>query len=431
MRGDILLAQAMGEIFFAKESVVQNLSAFLNKGMQIEQKIPNTSNQSVTMQKIENIAIINIDGAMYKKDMSGFCMSVASYQAIEAYTNEAIAMYKKGEIKELGYRVSTPGGGVYGLDSVERMISKLEMPTFTYYEDIGCSAGIYAFTASKELYAAPMTELGSIGVVVQLVKDKKQKVITVTSSRASNKRLDLETKEGQDKLRKELDIYEERFYNVVMKNTGFSAEKIQKEFDNGGTIMSDKAQEIGFIDEVIGFEELIDRKLNMGGSNTAKTDVSASAPTAEGDKVAQNSNTGANMEFNQENFNILLESRTHLNSNIANLNAQLEESTSTLEATREELAEANAQLEGASARQEDMETRMREAIAVGADADTAVEMLNAKDGADASKIANDFRGSEGATSGADLQDDAATEAKEKEELEYAKNVARSLSIKKG
>jgi HK97 family phage prohead protease len=133
---------------------------------------------------------------------------------------------------------------------------------------------------------------------------------------------------------------------------------------------------------------------DMGGSNTA-------VPVASGTKVAENSNTGANMEFNQANFNILLESRAHLNSNIELLNTRLSESATALEAARGELASANSALAEATATQEDMETRVMEAISVGVDGQTATAMLRAENAEMASKIANDFRASQGASAKAD------------------------------
>lgn len=426
MRSDILVAQALGEAFFVKPSVMNSLTDFLASGMQVEQnidKVPNPANNSVTLQKISNektgkaLAILAVDGAMYKKDMSGFCMSVASYQKIEAKSQEAKAMYNAGEISLLIYRVTTPGGGVFGLDAVETMIGRLNMPTITFCEDQMCSAGVYAFMATDKVYAAPMTEIGSIGTVVEIKEDKKKKYKTVTSRRAKNKRPDYSTEEGMSKLVAYLNVYEDKFYQVVQKNTGFTEEQIEKEFDNGGTIMSEKAAEIGFIDEVIVFEDLIERELeNMGGSNTANAEASASVPTASSDKLAQNSNTGANMEFNQENFNILLESREHLNGNIGALNTQNAEQATALEAAQSELATANSALTEATARQEDTETRMREAISQGVNADTAVLMLQADSAEDASKLAIAANSSDGASG----KPDANVEPKQNAWAEFEK-----------
>ena len=134
---------------------------------------------------------------------------------------------------------------------------------------------------------------------------------------------------------------------------------------------------------------------DMGGSNTA-------VPVASSTKVAENSNTGAGMEFNQENFNILLESRAHLNENIGALNTKLAEQATALEAAQSELATANSALAEATARQEDMETRVREAISLSVSAETAVAMLQASTATEASKLAIAENSSSGASTTADV-----------------------------
>jgi HK97 family phage prohead protease len=131
----------------------------------------------------------------------------------------------------------------------------------------------------------------------------------------------------------------------------------------------------------------VEDKLDMGGNETAM-------PTASSDKLA-NSNLGVSMEFNETNFNILLESREHLNGNIAKLNTIVEEKTSALEASETRLAEATQKLSEAEAGMENYKnvvtTRLSEAKATGVDMDTALAMLDAETDEDASKIALDSK----------------------------------------
>ena len=404
MRGDVLIAQALGEYFFVKPSVMNSLTEFLSSGIQIEQNIqniPNKANNSVILQKITNekngksLAVLAVDGAMYKKDMSGFCMSVASYQKIQEKMSEAKAMYDRNEISKLVFRVTTPGGGVHGLDAMETAIRRLNMPTITFAEDQMCSAGVYGFTATDKLYAAPMTEIGSIGTVVQVVKDKDKEVKTYTSRRAKNKRLNLDKEEDVKKLEEELNVYEDRFYQVVEKNTGFTATQIEKEFNEGGTIMSEKAFEIGFIDGIMVFEDLIEKELNnMGGENTAM-------PNADSKKLA-NSNLGVSMEFNQENFNalenenkVLLANRQTMQRREETLKMELENATSALDAKEKEIAALKADMETklseAELEKENYKsvvaTRLKEASASNVDVNVALAMVDAPSEEEASRLA--------------------------------------------
>jgi ClpP class serine protease len=388
MRGDFLIAQAKSEVFFLDPRVLAQLTDFANNEFEL-QAVNNTANNSVTMQMVKgendnSIAVLNIDGAMYKKDMSGFCMSIASYQKIQTMLNEVEIMYQAGEVQKLILRVSTPGGTVAGLNALEVAISRLSVPVITFAEDQLCSAGVYAFMGPKKVYAAPMTEIGSIGVVVELYEDKDKKIRTRTSSRAKNKRPDLKTEEGMAVLQTNLDEYEQRFYDVVVKNTGFTEEQIEKEFNSGSTIMSEKALEIGFIDGVMMFEDLLEQEL-------------ATMPS-DNEKIV-NSKQGANMEnfmsldMTENNFNTLKvmvatrnETIKALEEKNANLTTSLDEATAALDTKDTEmstkLSEAKTEATQAAV------TRLQEAGASNVtSAQTMIAMVQASTDEEASKLA--------------------------------------------
>lgn len=411
MRGDLILATAMAEKFYLHPSMMSSLQDFMSKGLAVDlTSVNNTSNNSTTMQIAQdkkgrgNIAIINIDGGMYKKDMSGMCMSVCSYQKIQQHINDAEEMFSKGEISKAIFRVTTPGGAVHGVDALENQVSNMKIPTVTFAEDMICSAGIYAFMATDRVVAAPMTEIGSIGVVSQFIKNKDQEVITITSSRASNKRLDLTKKEDQEKYRKELDVYEERFYNVVEKNTGFSASQIEEEFDNGGTIFADKALEIGFVDEVLRFEDFLEKEFNTLGGNTT------AMPTASSGKLANNSNERKSMT--EEEIVAMQQQNKVFSARIATLETREKNLVANLEDTTKALDDAKASMESTIEAKlseavvsfkGEAETRVREAVKCGANEDTIVAMLNAEDSDEASKLLLDLNQSDGGTQLADAK----------------------------
>jgi hypothetical protein len=123
------------------------------------------------------------------------------------------------------------------------------------------------------------------------------------------------------------------------------------------------------------------------------------------------------MEFNQENFNTLMAenkvfraNRETLSARNENLVAELERKATALEATEQKLAEANAVLAKAEAKSEEVEIRVTEAISCGVDATTALAMLKAEDGVSASKLANEFRASKGASGQADANTKAEANA---------------------
>ena len=283
MRSDFLKLGLLKEEFLLHPNIMQDLYKIFQNQEPLFASVEKIANNSVTYEIVKNVAVISVDGAMYKKDMGGMCMSVASYQVI-------MQNIKQGEndenVEKILFRVTTVGGTAAGIDPLEEMIANCKKETAVIFEDVGASAGIYAFSACDKMYASEMTEVGSIGVVSGFLKNKgDDEVEYITSSRAKNKITDITTKEGKEKYLKKLDKREEKFYSIVEKNTGFTAEKIQEVFDNGDTIFAQDAYEAGFLQGVTTFQILLD---NMTGEiNTLGVNPASATQAIKIEKLSQ------------------------------------------------------------------------------------------------------------------------------------------------
>lgn len=354
------------------------------------------ANNSVVYQVVDNVAIISVDGAMHKKDIGGMCSSVVAYPTILQVIDKAEA---DENIDTTVFRVDTPGGSVFGADEVEERIYNSKNKTITFYENIGASGGIYIFMASDEVYASETTMLGSIGVVVSYMEEDektKKRRVEIVSKNAQNKRCSLNGN-CKEEIETMINTHESIFYDRVMKNTGFSEEKIKTTFNNGGMIFAKEAQASGFIDKVVSFSELM-KSLNVISGSTFVPTASASESLISEDTTENIQ--GADMEFNQENFDILLESRKHLNGNIQALNTQLSDSATALEALQADMekveAKATEAVAGLDSFKAETTTRMEEAIQTGVSAKVALAMINADSSEASSTLAIDAKKSNGA-----------------------------------
>lgn len=397
MRNEVLRSHMKKVPFMLHSTAMDSLLEMANSETPRAESItPIVANESVTYEKRGHIAIISVDGGMYKKGMSGMCSSIASYQQMVMMSDKA---ENDDEVEIVIRRVDTPGGAVAGADEVEDRIYKSKKRTITFYENMGASAGIYIFSASDELYASESTMLGSIGVVVSYMEqeeDSKNKRVEIVSKNAPNKRCSLNGT-CKEEIQTMIDTYEEMFYARVMKNTGFTEERIKQVFNNGGMIFAKEAQREGFIKEVTTFDALL--------KSLQKNNGSTFVPSASIAENTKKNNQGADMEFNQSNFDILLESRSHLNGNIQALTEKLAELTTALEAKESELdalvASHTTKLSEAETKLVDfkaeVQTRLLEAKQTGVTFDTALAMVNASTAEEASKIALDEKESNGRT----------------------------------
>jgi ClpP class serine protease len=140
---------------------------------------------------------------------------------------------------------------------------------------------MWVFTASDELYATPVTDLGSIGVKVAFELDDESKTITMVSRSAPNKTCDING-DCADRIQAKIDETEDEFFRVMEENTGFKKEALVELFNAGDTVKAEVAQKAGFIKEVLHFKPLMSRL-------TSSTVVAnAAVPTAqESDKPAK------------------------------------------------------------------------------------------------------------------------------------------------
>ena len=152
MKFDMIMAQLKTQAFYVEPNFAA--AALLDVQAFREGKPSDThtavANDSVTYQVVQGLAVIAADGPMYKKNMGGMCMNVVSYdQLIEAHEKAE----NDGAVSKILYRADTPGGSVAGLEEFRQRIADSKKEVYVYAENLLASAGMYAFTAAKAVYA--------------------------------------------------------------------------------------------------------------------------------------------------------------------------------------------------------------------------------------------------------------------------------------
>ncbi len=356
MRTKILQKALDNQAFMVQPNVMSDaialLSTLTDKEAESAVTVGDVANNSVVYETVGNVAVISLDGAMYKKNMTGLCMNVVSYDQILKKIDMAES---DNSIDTILFRVDTPGGAVAGADEVGERIYNSPKKTVTLYENLGASGGIYIFSAADELYATRTTQLGSIGVIVTFSKRDAagDEHLYLTSKNAENKVCDMEG-DCLDRIQTRIDEHERMFYDRVMRNTGFSAEQIRDVFDKGDIIFAEKAYEEGFINGISTFHEVLNSLAAM--------------PTAVGDKLAENHIKGVSMEFNEDNFKVLLANRDTLKMRLENKEHEMSQAVVEVKQT--------------------MIARVKEAFATGiVDEAVIVKMMEVEDDEAASAIA--------------------------------------------
>jgi len=327
-----LMAQLETEVFAVEPNFANSLLGSLEvyKHIGVSPHHTEIANNSVTYQVIGDCAVIALDGVMYKKNI-GLCTSVISYDQIVKNINKAEA---DENVKTIIFRVDTRGGSVAGAEEVRNRIKNSPKKTITFFENVGASGGMWIFTASDEVYATDMTQLGSIGVIV-IYRDRKTDLKTIVSLNAPNKYCDIADPKCKQRVQADINKYEAKFLEVLVEAyPNKTKEQIIDDFDRGGVIFGEEAYKLGYLDGVMQFQELLETKVSKEAIEKNKT---RSIKMAEDNifKVEQLeeqlSNANATIEnlqkevdTSKEQLSLLISEREKLQEEIAKITHKLE-----------------------------------------------------------------------------------------------------------
>lgn len=201
---------------------------------------------------------------LFDIDMTTYGDIIDATRAAEADNN----------ITKIVYHFATPGGNVVGLFRTADIIRDTEKPTLAVVHDLCASAG-YALAAQCDSIEAEnmAAEIGSIGVATEILdrsgQDKARGITRyiLTSENAPNKRPDVTTDAGRDKIIKRLTDIESVFIDYVSDGRNATAEDIKNYFGKGGVLIAGDALSAGMIDGIISNLNTEPRNATVAGEN--------------------------------------------------------------------------------------------------------------------------------------------------------------------
>jgi len=195
-----------------------------------------------------NIAHIKINGVLSPEGPDLFDRFYG--YAATAYGTIRAAMERAkldSMVSRVIFDVDSPGGSLAGCDETwqtHKALSAIK-PTEVHIGSMAASAAYYiSAPASKILATTPVSEAGSIGVLVATYDWSKFeenigiKEVVITSSNAPDKYADVSTAHGIDTIRTRLDAMERIFYSRVAEGRSVTTEHIAEHFGRGGLLVA-------------------------------------------------------------------------------------------------------------------------------------------------------------------------------------------------
>ena len=160
-------------------------------------------------------------------------------------------------VRSIAFEVNSPGGDVDGVGETGQIIAGLRKPTVANVHGMAASAAYWLASQADQIVAAsPASQVGSIGIIAQLIDDDEAlaqggiKRHVFVSTAAPDKRPDLNTEEGQSKMIAMVDDLHSVFAEAVADGRDTTVDKVNSNFGRGGLVIAKDAVKAGMIDGI-------------------------------------------------------------------------------------------------------------------------------------------------------------------------------------
>jgi ClpP class serine protease len=166
--------------------------------------------------------------------------------------NAAIAIAEQDEnVKETRLLIDSGGGHFAGLFDTIAAIQGAKKPITAICSNVCASAAFAIATQADTVLAAnKAVRIGSVGVAVDI--ETSDNIVTITSEKAPKKRPDVTTPEGVAMVQDELNDLHAIFVDAIAEGRDTTVDKVNANFGQGATFLTDKALKAGMIDGIVG-----------------------------------------------------------------------------------------------------------------------------------------------------------------------------------
>lgn len=225
-----------------------------------------------------NVGIIRINGSLTNR--YSFWNRFYSVIAYDEIRDAAVSLANDQEIDSILLEIDTGGGAAHGVSEVsellrdiDRNIKPIEAHTSMYV----FSAGMWLASAARKLTAAPISEQGSVGVIITMMSYHElykkagieTKVVRAGKYKALGQPTEPLTEEVIAMAEAKADKLYGYFLDAMVRGRPQLSIANKDAWAEGKTFFADEALPLGLIDEIQSFDMVVD-KLSTNYDNTDK-----------------------------------------------------------------------------------------------------------------------------------------------------------------
>jgi len=211
----------------------------------------------------DGVAILNVDGPLFKRAnlMTMFC-GATSYDVLRRDLQAAL---DNASVRAILINIHSPGGEAAGTSELAQAIfdNRGKKPIHAYAGDQAASAAYWIGSAADKLWIGPAAALGSIGVRAGIQdtsgRDEARGVknYEFVSSQSPFKKMDLNSKQGRDRVQARVDAMASVFVEAVARNRGVTIAHVLEAFGKGDVLIGKAAIDAGMADGLGTFESVL------------------------------------------------------------------------------------------------------------------------------------------------------------------------------
>jgi len=233
------------------------------------------SNAPLAM-RVGSVGVLSLSGPIFPK--ANMMTEMSGATSLQQFRNEFNGLLHDDAVKSILLDIDSPGGLS---DMVDEMATEIHeansiKPIISVANTAANSAAYYLASQASKMYVTPSGQIGSIGTFMVHTDEsqaREQKGVKQTIIKAGRfKAIPFEplTPESEDHLQSLVDQTNDKFVSAVARGRGVDDQYVRENFGEGGIVSPDHALEVGMIDGIYTFDEVLDSmSLPVGGGASA------------------------------------------------------------------------------------------------------------------------------------------------------------------
>ena len=241
--------------------------------------------------------IINIDGSLTNKYYwFNAWFGIISYDEIR---DALVLLAGDTEIEDILLEITTGGGAAHGVNEVAELISKIDTsvkPVHAHTSMYTFSAGMWIASAARTISASPMSEVGSIGVIITMCSYHEMykkagvefKVVRAGKYKALGNPVEPMSEGAIKEAEGKADKLYGFFLDQMVRGRPSLSIATKDAWAEGKTFFADEAITLGMIDEIVSFDNVIAKlAINHDNTDTEAHFSASTTTTTDGDDMAK------------------------------------------------------------------------------------------------------------------------------------------------